>query len=72
MKAEYERPLKVSERMLLPFHYSEELFRCFGAETVDSIDNSDYENATISNDLNMPVNDGLKNNYSCVWDGGTL
>ncbi|MDR2097165.1 MAG: class I SAM-dependent methyltransferase [Spirochaetaceae bacterium] len=72
MKAEYCRPLKVTEQLRLPFYYSEELFRYFGAETVDSIDNSAYENATIIRDLNVPVDNSLKNKYSCVWDGGTL
>jgi hypothetical protein len=72
MEAEYKRPLKVPEQLRLPFHYSEELFRYFGAETVDSIDNSAYENATIIHDLNLPIDDSLKNKYSCVWDGGTL
>jgi hypothetical protein len=72
MEAEYKHPLKVSEQLRLPFHYSEELFKYFGAETVDSIDNSDYENATIIGDLNMPVDGSLKNKYTCVWDGGTL
>ena len=72
MKAEYGRPLKVSEQLRLPFHYSEELFKYFGAEVVDSIDNSGYENATIIRDLNIPVDNSLKGKYSCVWDGGTL
>jgi hypothetical protein len=72
MKAELNCPLKVSEQMRLPFHYSEELFKYFGADVVDSIDNSEYEHATIIRDLNLPVGDDLKNKYSCVWDGGTL
>jgi hypothetical protein len=72
MKSEYESPLKVSDQLRLPFHYSEELFKYFGAEVVDSMDNSGYENAAVIHDLNIPVDAGLKNKYSCVWDGGTL
>jgi hypothetical protein len=71
MKAEFNHPLKVSEQLRLPFHYSEELFKYFGADVVDSMDNSDYESATVIHDLNTPVGEELKNKYSCVWDGGT-
>jgi SAM-dependent methyltransferase len=54
------------------FPYAEWLFGYFGAETVDSIDYSNYEGANIIHDLNIPVPDALKNKYDCVWDGGTL
>jgi hypothetical protein len=53
-------------------NYAEELFRYFGAESVDSIDYSDYEGATIIHDMNNPVDSCLKNKYSLVFDGGAL
>lgn len=52
--------------------YSEPLFEILGAEKIDSIDYSSYENATIVHDLNLPVPGQLKNKYSAVIDGGTL
>ena len=55
-----------------PESFSEELFEYFGAEKTDSIDYSDYEGATIIHDMNIPINDDLKNKYTVVWDGGCL
>jgi SAM-dependent methyltransferase len=55
-----------------PELFSEKLFEYFGAEQTDSIDYSDYEGATIVHDMNIPVNDDLKNKYTVVWDGGSL
>lgn len=52
--------------------YAEPLFMYLGADTVDSIDYSDYEGATIVSDLNLPIQDHLKNKYSLVFDGGTI
>jgi len=52
--------------------YAEELFQFFGADVVDSIDYSDYENATILHDMNLPISEEYKEKYSCVWDGGSL
>ena len=52
--------------------YSEPLFKALGAQKVDSIDFSDYENATFVHDLNSPIPDELKNQYTLVFDGGTL
>jgi hypothetical protein len=52
--------------------YSEPLFELLGANTVDSVDISDYEEATIIHDLTLPIPNELKNKYSCVFDGGLL
>jgi hypothetical protein len=52
--------------------YAEPLFEYFGAKTVDSIDISDYENATIIQDMCAQIDGKLKNKYTCVWDGGAL
>lgn len=42
----------------------------FGAGEVDSIDNSDYEGATIVADFNQPVSGDLANRYDSVLDFG--
>lgn len=52
--------------------YSEPLFEMLGATTVDSLDYSDYEKATIIHDLNTPIPDALKNKYTAIVDGGTI
>ncbi|MDR1472051.1 MAG: hypothetical protein LBS75_05960 [Synergistaceae bacterium] len=52
--------------------YSEPLFKYLGAETVDSVDYSDYEKATIMHDMNIPIHKSLKNSFSFVFDGGAL
>jgi hypothetical protein len=43
-----------------------------GAETVESIDYSNYEQASIIHDLNLPIDENLKEKFSTVVDGGTL
>jgi hypothetical protein len=55
-----------------PQPYAETLFKYFGAETVDSVDYSDYEGASILQDMNKPIGDHLKNKYTLVYDGGAL
>ena len=52
--------------------YAEGLFRHLGATTVDSIDASDYEGASIIHDLNAPVPIDLHLKYNCVVDFGSL
>jgi len=52
--------------------YSEPFFKLLGAETVDSLDNSDYEGANIIHDMNTHVGEKLYRKYSCIVDGGTL
>ncbi len=44
----------------------------FKSTIVDSIDKSNYENATIIHDMNLPIPDNLKNKYDTVIDSGTL
>jgi hypothetical protein len=55
-----------------PDGYSEPLFKLLGAETTDSIDFSDYENASIIHDLNTPLPKEYYNSFDCIVDGGTL
>lgn len=52
--------------------YAELLFKLLGAEMVTSFDNSDYEQADVVVDLNMPIGSDHKQKYSAVMDGGTL
>lgn len=52
--------------------YAEPLFRTLGAESVDSIDASDYEQATIIHDMNEAVGSELWGRFDTVYDGGTL
>jgi len=52
--------------------FADSLLSAMGASTVDSIDVSDYEGATVLFDMNHPIPDDLKNRYDCLIDGGTL
>ena len=52
--------------------YAEGMFRALGAQTVDSMDASDYEGANIIHDLNRPIGRSLIRKYTCVADFGTL
>lgn len=51
--------------------YCEALFRHLGYTTVDSIDNSSYEDATIVHNMNLPISDEYKGKYEYIYDGGT-
>lgn len=52
--------------------HTEKFFSVIGAKTVDSIDYSPYERATIVHDLNKPVPKELHNKYDFIYDGGTI
>jgi len=52
--------------------FAEPLFCFLGAENVVSVDYSDYENASMIHDMNLPVAEDMKEKYSAVIDGGTL
>lgn len=52
--------------------FAEPLFMALGATSVDSMDYSDYEKASIIHDLNKPVKPELHGRFSCVVDGGTI
>lgn len=53
---------------------SEYFFQRLGFETVDSLDQNEFENANIIHDLNILFEQNSKfiNNYNFVFDGGTL
>lgn len=52
--------------------YAESFLKSLGAFLVDSIDASDYENATIIHDMNNNIPENLKFKYTTVIDGGSL
>src|SRR5262245_52181276 len=52
--------------------FSEPLFRALGADTVESMDASEFEGATIIHDLNLPIPARLREQFDVVYDGGSL
>ena len=52
--------------------YIEPQLRLLGATRIESVDISDYEQATILHDMNQPIPDRLKASFSCVFDSGSL
>lgn len=48
------------------------LLNSFGATLVDSIDNSNFEDASIIHDLNTQIKPELHDKYQTVFDGGCL
>lgn len=52
--------------------YCEPFLELLGATRVDSMDVSNYENATVLHDLNNPIPHSLKNRFTTVIDSGTL
>lgn len=57
---------------MLKHKFVEPLLKKLGAERIESVDNSTYEQASIVHDMNQPVPDHLKGAFSCVFDGGSL
>ena len=55
-----------------PGSYAESFLKLMGAEITDSLDASEYEQATIIHDLNQPLPADLHAKYSLVIDGGSL
>jgi hypothetical protein len=62
----------VQELVKQDLTYVDPILRFLGAQTVDSMDYSDYESATVIHDLNQPLPGHLKRRYSLVIDGGTI
>ena len=52
--------------------YADEVFHAMGVDSLDSIDYSAYEHATIIHDMNQPVPPEMDNTYDFIYDGGTL
>lgn len=53
-------------------NFAEPLFRALGAQIIDSMDYSTFENANVIHDLNEAIPTSLKNRYTAIFDGGTL
>lgn len=51
--------------------YSETFFSKLGFDSVDSLDFSDFENASIIHDLTQPVGENLAARFDVIFDGGT-
>jgi hypothetical protein len=69
---DFTRTLTFGRQELAGGTYSEPFFQRLGATSVDSIDASDFEGATIIADLNRPLPQDLRRRFSVVFDGGTL
>lgn len=52
--------------------YAEPFWEALGGSRIESMDFSDFEQATIIQDLNAPVGEGLREQFDVVFDGGTL
>jgi SAM-dependent methyltransferase len=63
--------VQMAERGEVP-RYSDELFQAMGAMRIDAMDASDFEGATILQDLNEPLAPGLHGQFDAVVDSGTL
>jgi hypothetical protein len=61
-----------ASRLFAEKGYCEPLLKLLGANQIDSMDVSPYENATIIHDLNQPWPDALKDRFSLLVDAGTL
>jgi len=59
-------------RTLKKGEFGEALFQMLGATLVESLDASDYEQATYVHDLNRPSPPHLSQKFTVVYDGGTL
>jgi SAM-dependent methyltransferase len=63
--------VQMVERGHVP-QYSDDLFKAMGAIRVDAMDASDFEGATILQDLNEPLAPQFKCRFDAVIDSGTL
>lgn len=52
--------------------YSETLFAKLGFGQIESMDLSDFEGATLLQDLNAPVPEDLEQQFDFIFDGGTI
>lgn len=53
-------------------NYCEDFFKSLGSEIIDSIDYSNFEGATVIQDMNDNIDVNLENRYDLVIDGGSL
>jgi hypothetical protein len=69
---DFARTAMLGRQQLADGSYAEPLFEELGAVSVESIDASDFEGATVVADLNEPLPAMLRRRFSAVVDGGTL
>ena len=60
------------EQVLEKPMYCETALKLLGAKVIDSMDASDYEQATVVADLNKPIPEALHGKFDLVYDGGTI
>ncbi len=70
--AKYKNGAKRLDEVVFKDVYTEPLFEILGASSVQSIDYSDYQGASIIHDLNTPIPAQLHDQFSCVIDSGTV
>jgi hypothetical protein len=71
--AQFELDISSLEcRALASERFVEPLLKRLGAKTVESIDSSAYEGASIITDLNRPVGEHLTEEFDFLYDGGTI
>ncbi len=63
---------KSYDEVLFKDDYCEPFLEMLGADFIDSLDVSDYENATIIHDMNYPLDKKYDSKYTVVIDGGTI
>lgn len=69
---DFSRTLMLGRQELDDRRYAEPFFHRLGAQSVDSLDASGFEGATIIADLNRPLPGNLRRRFTAVYDGGTL
>lgn len=52
--------------------FAEPFLQALGAASVESLDISDYEGATVLHDLNQPISEEFHERFDAVCEGGTL
>lgn len=52
--------------------YSESFLQLLGAETIDSLDYSNYEGANLLHDMNLPIPEEWKAKYQTVLESGSI
>jgi hypothetical protein len=68
----YKSDDQVENLLTVDGGYAEGFLKTLGAETIDSLDYSNYEGANLLHDMNLVIPDGLKRKYDLVLESGSL
>jgi len=68
----YKSKEQVKNLLTIKGAYAEPFLEILGCESIDSLDYSAYEGANILHDMNLPIDDSLKQKYSTVLESGSL